>query len=213
MRRMIAAGPLSKRPPQIGLVGSAPGRIALGTAWFATALFVLLLGLPVAVAAGNETIKPGEFIPATPQQPAPQVGFTDADGKPMTLADFEGKPVLVNFWATWCQPCLKEMPSLDRLQAALDGRLAVAAVSEDRGGAKRVGQFVDAMALTKLKIYLDPKGDLGHAFNVRGLPTSIVIDAKGRVVGQVEGGAEWDSVKMMDVLKPLLQNGAETKSP
>jgi thiol-disulfide isomerase/thioredoxin len=173
---------------------------------------VLLLGLP-AVAAGNETIKPGEFIPATPPQPAPQVGFTDTDGKPMTLADFKGKPVVVNFWATWCQPCIKEMPSLDRLQAALDGRLAVAAVSEDRGGAKRVGPFVAEMALTKLNIYLDPKGDVGHAFNVRGLPTSIVIDAKGMVVGQVEGGAEWDSAKMMDVLEPFLKNGPEAKSP
>lgn len=131
----------------------------------------------------------------------------------MTLADFEGKPVIVNFWATWCQPCLKEMPSLDRLQAALDGRLAVAAVSQDRGGAKRVGPFVAEMGLTKLKIYLDPKGDLGHAFNLRGLPTSIVIDSKGRVVGQVEGGAEWDSVKMMDVLKPFLQSGPEPKNP
>jgi thiol-disulfide isomerase/thioredoxin len=179
----------------------------LGTAWFATALFVLLLGLPAAVAAGNETIKPGEFIPATPQQPAPQVGFTDADGKPVTLADFKGKPVVVNFWATWCQPCLKEMPSLDRLQADLDGRLVVAAVSEDRMGAQRVIPFVAEMGLDKLKIYLDPRAELGRAFNVRGLPTSIVIDAEGKVVGRVEGAAEWDSAEIMALLKPYLVGG------
>jgi thiol-disulfide isomerase/thioredoxin len=200
MRRMIAAGPPSKRPPHIGLV-----EFAGGLAWFGTALFVLLIGLST-TAAADETIRPGEFIPATPPQPAPATEFTDADGKPASLADFKGKPVIVNLWATWCQPCLKEMPSLDRLQATLAGRLTVAAVSEDRGGAKRVGPFVDAMGLKKLKIYLDPKGALGHAFAVRGLPTSILIDAQGRVVGRVEGGAEWDSATMTAVLSPFLKN-------
>jgi thiol-disulfide isomerase/thioredoxin len=170
---------------------------------------MLLIGLPTAVAAADETIKPGEFIPATPPQPAPQAGFTDADGKSVSLADFQGKPVVVNLWATWCHPCLKEMPSLDRLQAALDGKLAVAAVSEDRGGAERIVRFVEAMDLKKLKIYLDPKSDVAHAFKVRGLPTSIVIDAKGRVVGRVEGAAEWDSAQMIDLLKPFLESGKE----
>ena len=125
----------------------------------------------------------------------------------MSFADFRGKPVIVNLWATWCQPCLKEMPSLDRLQSELDGKLAIAAVSEDRAGAERVGPFVAGMGLQKLKIYLDPKADLGHALEVRGLPTSIVVDAKGRVVGRVEGAAEWDSPTMMAVLKPFLESG------
>ena len=166
---------------------------------------MLLIVLSVAAAATDEKLRPGEFIPATPPQPAPQAGFTDADGKPASLADFKGKPVVVNLWATWCQPCLKEMPSLDRLQTDLAGRLIVAAVSEDRGGATRVARFVDAMGLKKLTIYLDPNGDVGHAFNVRGLPTSILIDAQGRVVGRVEGPVEWDSAKVMAILKPLLE--------
>ncbi len=159
-------------------------------------------------AAAGEKMTLGEFIPATPPQPAPQVGFTDADGKPASLADFTGKPALVNLWATWCQPCLREMPSLDRLQSELDGKLTVAAVSEDRAGAGRVGPFVAAMGLKKLKIYLDPKAELGHAFAVRGLPTSIVIDAGGRVVGRVEGPAEWDGATMRAVLQPLLDSAA-----
>jgi thiol-disulfide isomerase/thioredoxin len=200
---MIAAGPPAKRAPHIGLAG--------GSAWFGTALFVLLIVLSVAAAAADEKLRPGEFIPATPPQPAPQAGFTDADGKPASLADFKGKPVVVNLWATWCQPCLKEMPSLDRLQRNLAGRLIVAAVSEDRGGATRVGPFVAEMGLKKLTIYLDPKGDLGHAFAVRGLPTSILIDAKGRVVGRVEGAAEWDGAKMMAILKPLLESGPDDR--
>ena len=147
----------------------------------------------------------GEFIPANPPQPAPEVGFTDADGNPASLADFKGKPTVVNLWATWCQPCLKEMPSLERLQSQFEGKLTVAAVSEDRGGAKQVGPFVDKLELHKVKVYLDPKSDVGHAFNVRGLPTSIVLDAAGRVVGRVEGAAEWDGEKLLGVLRPLTE--------
>ena len=199
MRRMIAAGPPAKRPPQFGLLWRS--------ACFGTVAVALLVALSAAAAAEEEKLRLGEFIPESAPQPAPETGFTDAAGKPASLADFKGKPVVVNLWATWCQPCLKEMPSLDRLQSQLDDKLAVAAISEDRAGAKRVGSFVAAMGLQKLKIYLDPKSAVGHAFNVRGLPTSIVIDARGRVVGRVEGAAEWDSAAMMAVLKPLLESG------
>jgi thiol-disulfide isomerase/thioredoxin len=196
MRRMIAAGPPAKRPPQFGLVSRS--------AWFGTVAVALLIALSAAAAAEEEKLSLGEFIAEKAPQPAPETAFTDTDGKPASLADFKGKPVIVNLWAMWCQPCLKEMPSLDRLQATLDGRLTVAAISEDRGGTARVGPFVAAMGLQKLKIYLDPQSDVGHAFHVRGLPTSIVIDAAGRVVGRVEGAAEWDSETMMVALKPLL---------
>ncbi len=178
-----------------------------GLAWFGTALFVLLLALSATAPGAEDKMRLGEFIPTSPPQPAPETKFTDADGKPASLADFKGKPVVVNLWATWCEPCLREMPSLDRLQSEFDGKLTVAAVSEDRAGAKRVGPFVAAMGLKKLTIYLDPKAELGHAFNVRGLPTSIIIDATGRVVGRVEGAAEWDSAAMIAVLKPLLESG------
>jgi len=202
MRRMIAAGPPSKRPPQFGLVSRL--------AWSGTVAVALLVALSAAAAAEEEKLRLGEFIPESSPQPAPETGFTDAEGKPMSFADFAGKPVVVNLWATWCMPCLKEMPSLDRLQVQLDDKLIVAAVSEDRGGAQRVGPFVAAMGLQKLKIYLDPQSDVAHAFNVRGLPTSIVIDAKGRVVGRVQGAAEWDSEAMLAVLKPLLESGTST---
>ena len=178
-----------------------------GAAWFGTALLVLLLGLPAASAAGSETLRTGEFIPVTPPQPAPQVGFTDPDGKPMTVADFKGKPVIINFWATWCTPCLKEMPSLERLQSNLAGRLIIAAVAQDRSGAQRVIPFVAQMGLKGLKIYLDPKGELGRAFGSRGLPTSIIIDAEGRGVGRVEGAVEWISAEAMALLRPYLAGG------
>jgi thiol-disulfide isomerase/thioredoxin len=173
---------------------------------FATLAIVLLLAL--SASAADEKLRLGEFIPQTPPQPAPEVAFTDADGNPASLADFRGKPVLVNLWATWCEPCLREMPSLERLQAKLDGKLLVAAISQDRAGGKLVNPFVAKLELGKIKIYLDPKSEVGRAFGVRGLPTTIVIDAEGRVVGRVAGEAAWDQPKMVSVLEPLLKPGS-----
>ena len=167
--------------------------------------------LPAATAAENG-IKIGEFIPVEPPQPAPAVSFTAIDGKTASLADFKGKPAVVNLWATWCQPCLKEMPSLERLAAQFAGQLTVAAVSEDHAGTKVVGPFVADKGFQKLAIYLDPQGELGHVIGLRGLPTSLVIDAKGQVVGRVEGGADWDSAKMQAMLRPLIDRAAVKKA-
>ena len=174
---------------------------------FGTVALALLFALAAASAAEQDALKPGEFIPASPPQPAPEVSFTDLQGKWVTLADFKGKLVLINLWATWCQPCLKEMPSLEKLQGSED-KLTVAAVSEDRGGSKVVEPFVAKLGLDKVKIYLDPKSAVGHAFSVRGLPTTLVIDPEGRLVGRVEGAAEWDSAKMAAALQPFLPSAA-----
>lgn len=146
----------------------------------------------------------GEFIPATAPQPAPEISFTDTDGKPVALADYKGKTVLLNLWATWCQPCLKEMPSLAALQTKLGSALTVLAVSEDRGAAAVVGPFAAKLGLGKLKILLDPKSQAIHAFGARGLPTSFLIGPDGKVLGKVEGGADWDTDKMRAVLERLM---------
>jgi thiol-disulfide isomerase/thioredoxin len=196
MRRMIAAGPPAKRPPHIVLGRFLPS--------FGTVALAFLFAATAAVAAEPDTVKPGEFIPASPPQPAPEVSFTDLKGNWVALADFKGKLVLLNLWATWCQPCLKEMPSLEKLQATQADKLVVAAVSEDRGGGQVVEPFVAKIGLDKVKIYLDPKSAVGHAFSVRGLPTTLVIDTEGRLVGRVEGAAEWDSAKMAALLQPFL---------
>jgi thiol-disulfide isomerase/thioredoxin len=201
MRRMIAAGPPSKRPPHI--------RFAWGFAsWVIAVAVTLLLALPAAPAAAEEKLSLGEFIPQTPPQPAPAVGFIDLAGKPASLDDFRGKPAIVNLWATWCQPCLKEMPSLERLQQRFAAKLTVAAISEDRGGTQTVTPFIAKLKLGDLELYLDPQSDVAHAFKVPGLPTSIVIDAAGQVVGKVEGAAEWDSPEMVGIITPLLARGA-----
>src|SRR5215471_1088550 len=217
MRRMIAAGPSAKRPPHIGLgagalgpAGSSPRVSAAFLATLGTVALALLLAVTVkAGLAAEPDLKPGEFIPASPPQPAPEVSFSDLSGNGVALADFKGKLVLLNLWATWCQPCLTEMPSLEKLQEKSEEKLIVAAVSEDRRGKEVVEPFVAKHGLDKVKIYLDPKSAVGHAFSVRGLPTTLVIDTKGQVVGRVEGAAEWDSDKMTKALQPFLPEASD----
>ncbi|HEX6442489.1 MAG TPA: TlpA disulfide reductase family protein [Stellaceae bacterium] len=177
-------------------------------ATFGTVALALLLAVAAAPAAEPD-IKPGEFIPASPPQPAPEVSFNDLSGNGVALADFKGKLVLLNLWATWCQPCIKEMPSLEKLQGSQGDQLTVAAVSEDRGGKGIVEPFLAKLGLDKVKIYLDPKSAVGHAFSVRGLPTTLVIDPKGQLVGRVEGAAEWDSEKMAKLLQPFLPEASD----
>ena len=111
-----------------------------------------------------------------------------------------------------CGPCLREMPSLERLQSRLGERVAVLAVSEDRGGNKSVEPFIAKLGLKSVKIYIDPKSEVGHAFGMRGLPTSFLIDREGKVLGRVEGAAEWDSPKILGVLEPLLSGGGVVKA-
>jgi len=158
-------------------------------------------------AAQPEDIKLGEFIPQSPPQPAPAISFTDMAGNAVTLGDFKGRVTLVNLWATWCQPCLREMPSLERLQQSEGGALRVVALSEDHGGAGTVAPFVAQHDLGKLPIYLDPKSAALHGFELRGLPTSILLGADGNVLGRVEGAAEWDGDELRAALKPLLPPG------
>ena len=207
MRRMIAAGPPAKRPPHraLGFASAAVSSLSRGLLLLIaiTSLLVASTFYPAARADEPDT-KLGEFIPAATPQPAPELSFTDADGKPVFLADFKGQFVLLNLWATWCQPCLKEMPSLIALQSRLGSTLTVLAVSEDRVGAELVKPFVEKHDLGKLRIYLDPKSIATHAFSARGLPTSLLIDGDGKVLGRVEGAAEWDSDKMRAVLAKLM---------
>lgn len=168
---------------------------------------------PAARADDSDKLKIGEFIPAASPQPAPEIFITDMSGTTTTLAGFKGKFVLLNLWATWCQPCLKEMPSLAALQARLGPALTVAAVSEDRGAALTVKPFLEKHNLTGLEIYFDPGSSATHAFGVRGLPTSFVIDGEGRVLGKVEGGADWDSQTMRSTLAGLLPSPEGAAKP
>lgn len=143
-------------------------------------------------------------------KPAPATPIDTADGQETSLAAFQGRVVLLNFWATWCAPCVREMPSLDRLQAKLRGEgLAVVAVSEDFAGLELVQPFFERLKLENLAIYLDSDGALGKAFGIAGLPTTLLIDRLGRVVGGLEGPAEWDSDEAVALIRHYLQHPEE----
>jgi thiol-disulfide isomerase/thioredoxin len=168
----------------------------------------MLLALALTLGAAAQTPSDpdilGKFIPAATPQPAPEMSFTALDGKPISLADFKGKLVVLNLWATWCQPCLKEMPSLAKLEATLGPALVVLAVSEDRGGADVVKPFLAKLDLDKIIIGLDPKSSAIHTLHARGLPTSLVVNAEGNVLGKVEGAPDWESNEMVATLTKLL---------
>jgi len=145
----------------------------------------------------------GKFTPLPQPLPAPGVTFTDRSGKDVTLADFHGKFLLVNLWATWCAPCVAEMPSLLKLQGKVGG-LTILAVSEDRRGAELVDPFIAKHGLDGLAIYLDPKNGLTNALHVDGLPTSYLVDRDGRILGKVEGAALWDAGDMVKLVEGYL---------
>ena len=122
--------------------------------------------------------------------PAPEALFEDPAGEPASLADFWGKPVLVNLWATWCAPCIAEMPTLDALAARQDA-VEVLAVSQDLNGAAKVDAFFEARSFERLESFLDPELALMTALRVDTLPTTILYDAQGREVWRITGMEDW----------------------
>jgi thiol-disulfide isomerase/thioredoxin len=144
-------------------------------------------------AAPHVAMRPlSEIERQTPPAALPALRFATLDGTAKTLADFHGKPVLLNFWATWCGPCVAELPELDRL-AATDPSLSVIAVSTDRGGAGVVKPFLAAHGVTHATILLDHDSDAVHTLGVAGFPTTLLIDADGKLRGKLEGPADWGS--------------------
>lgn len=128
----------------------------------------------------------------------PEIGFRDGDGRPVSLADFQGKVVLLNIWATWCGPCREEMPTLDRLQAELGGPdFQVVALSIDRAGIGVVSEFYDEIGVQHLAKYIDESGKASRQLNAVGLPTTVLIDREGREIARHVGPAEWDTPEMV----------------
>jgi len=113
-------------------------------------LVMAATGSPAEDKAGvPERARLGEFIPLTPPQPAPAISFADLEGNTISLSDFGGKIILVNLWATWCEPCVREMPSLERMQARLGDKITVVAISEDRAGSKAVEPYIGKLGLIR----------------------------------------------------------------
>jgi thiol-disulfide isomerase/thioredoxin len=130
--------------------------------------------------------------------------FLDADGNRVSLLDFGGKLVLLNIWATWCVPCVAEMPALDRLQGELgDEGLVVVAVSVDLQGAAAVRPFYQKLGIKNLGIYLDPRSEYTHLLGADAVPSTLLF-SKGLFVGKLIGNAAWDSPEAIALMRYYL---------
>lgn len=135
-----------------------------------------------------------------------EITFTDGEGQPKTLADFKGKTVLLNVWATWCNPCREEMPALDRLQAELGSdKFEVVALSVDRGGVNASQKFLDQIAVKSLATYVDKSGKSTKALKIIGMPTTLLINENGQEVGRLVGPAHWDSDDAKRIIEAQLR--------
>lgn len=136
--------------------------------------------------------------------PALDIRFEDAEGKTVTLAQFSGRYVLLNVWATWCAPCRKEMPSLDRLQRAMSQLpFDVVALSVDKDGVPVVDRFYRDLGLGTLRIYVDTTSAVLAKLGIAGIPTTVMIDPSGRELWRISGPVEWDNP---DVIRRLTRD-------
>ncbi len=131
---------------------------------------------------------------------APTGEFQDPDGEPVSFAVFEGKPLLVNFWATWCTPCVAEMPTLDALAGKMKDRLQVVTLSEDQDGRIKVEAFFNQHRFKTIEPYLDPQMDMTGALQLGALPTTILYDAHGREIWRAVGPEDWQSDRARKLL-------------
>jgi thiol-disulfide isomerase/thioredoxin len=165
------------------------------------------LALPALADLGPALIKGTleRFKLAKSPKPLPDLAFVDGADKPVKLSDYKGKVVLLNFWATWCAPCVKEMPSLDRLQADMGkDRFVVLPLSLDGPSKPKVVPFYKDKKLTELGIFFDKGHKTMQAADVNVLPTSILIDAEGRELGRIEGEADWARPEAVALMKAAI---------
>jgi thiol-disulfide isomerase/thioredoxin len=131
---------------------------------------------------------------------APKAAFNAPDGAETNLDDFRGKPVLVNLWASWCAPCVKELPTLDRLADAQDGRLTVLAISQDTGPHPSVRAFLKSKGIKTLGAYHDPTMSMSGILEAQVLPSSVLFDAQGREVWRYVGDLDWTGAEAAKLL-------------
>jgi thiol-disulfide isomerase/thioredoxin len=143
-----------------------------------------------------------DFTVSRDRPPAPAAPLVGADGKETTLAAYRGRVVVANFWATWCAPCIREMPSLERLAARLPAdRFAVVALSQDLRGWPVIAPFLESHGLKELTVYFDPEGAVARGMGVNILPTTVIFDRDGRMAGYLVGAAEWDSEEAIRLVR------------
>ncbi|MGE5561971.1 MAG: TlpA family protein disulfide reductase [Bacillota bacterium] len=177
-------------------------------------LLLLISCAALALASCNKAAEPtaNQTAAAQPEAPgkgvdrshkgqaAPATSFNDPDGNATSLKTFAGKPTLVNLWATWCAPCVKELPTIDRLAKAEDGKLNIVAISQDMAPQASVEAFLKEHQIANLDSYHDPKMALSGALNAEVLPTSILYDANGKEVWRYVGDQDWTTAAAAKLL-------------
>jgi thiol-disulfide isomerase/thioredoxin len=200
-------GPIPNRNGQLRRIVIVIGMLALAVAavgvWFSLGQSATAETLDVRpVASVQEQFS---FTPYASPRPIANVEFEDGQGRKRMLADFRGKVVLLNIWATWCGPCRAEMPTLDRLQAQLGSKdFEVVALSIDRGGQTVVKSFFDETNVHVLGIYVDATAAAQDRLGIIGIPTTVLIDREGREVARHIGPARWDRPEVIDVIRRYL---------
>jgi thiol-disulfide isomerase/thioredoxin len=146
-----------------------------------------------------------ELVPTVPPVVAPDIAFVAADGSEHHLRDFLGHGMVINLWATWCAPCVDEMPSLAALSKTLaPDDIAVLPLSSDRGGVRAVEAFYQDHGIGGLPVLLDPKGEAARAWHARGIPTSLIIDKRGLERARLEGSADWSTPAAAAIVRKLV---------
>lgn len=159
-------------------------------------------GNEVAAAAPGNAVTPvtGRLDRSHAGTPAPSFTFQDENGQPTSMAAFRGKPTLVNLWATWCAPCIVEMPSLDALAEREGDALNIVALSQDLDGREQVTRFFGQRDFRHLEANLDPEMRFMTEMRLDTLPTTILYDSEGREVWRMVGMAEWESERIARLL-------------
>lgn len=178
--------------------------------WHVGLLTALVL-LPAILGVGGNPVlaaEPGTRAGLTvwPEpRPVPEIRFVDGEGKPRSLADFRGKVVLLNIWATWCVPCREEMPTLDRLQGQLGGPdFQVVALSVDQDGLPVVRDFYREIGIQHLEMFVDDSMQAIQDLGAFGLPATLLLDRQGREVGRKLGAANWDGPEVVQYLREVI---------
>jgi thiol-disulfide isomerase/thioredoxin len=171
-------------------------------------ILAVALGLALGLSAVGAAEAPARLIVHETPRTVPEISFKDDGGQPVSLSDLRGRIVVLNVWATWCSPCRKEMPALDRLQARFDQKdVEVVALSIDRKGLDPVRRFLASVGVRHLAPYIDESGGASRSLGLVGLPGTLVIDRDGREIGRRLGAAEWDGPETVEFLKARVEQG------
>jgi thiol-disulfide isomerase/thioredoxin len=172
---------------------------------------VLAAAVSVAAADVPKKVGPQGFLLWEKPRAVPELSFATGDGRSLTLADFHGKVVLLNIWATWCGPCREEMPTLDALQAELgSSAFEVLALSIDRAGIGAVKEFYQEIGIRHLNQYIDQTATAAPKLSVVGIPTTLLLDRQGRELGRLVGSIEWDSPEMVTFIREMIETTKES---